>query len=75
MVRSRRQGDEITLHGGTKTLKKLFIDRKIPAHLRPGIPLIANADTVAAAYGIGVNIECMATQLPAMQIRIEEILE
>ena len=75
VVRSRRQGDEITLHGGTKTLKKLFIDRKIPAHLRPGIPLIANADTVAAAYGIGVNIECMATQLPAMQIRIEEILE
>lgn len=75
VVRSREPADQITLSGGTKTLKKLFIDRKIPAHLRPGIPLIANADMVAAVYGIGVNTDCMATQLPAMQIRIEEILE
>ena len=75
VVRSREQGDAITLSGGTKTLKKLFIDRKIPAHLRSGIPLIADGDTVGAVYGIGVNTECMATSLPAVQIRIEEILE
>ena len=34
LIRPRKQGDEIRLPGGRKTLKKLFIDRKIPASQR-----------------------------------------
>ncbi len=56
-LRSREAGDEIRLTGGTKKLKKLFIDRKIPAHLRPLIPVIADEKGVLGVYGIGANLD------------------
>ena len=40
VVRSRLPGDSIRLSGGTKSLKKLFIDRKIPASERLRICLL-----------------------------------
>ena len=54
-VRSRREGDKIKLSGqpGTKTLKKLFIERRIPARKRELIPVIADDEGVLAVYGIG----------------------
>lgn len=55
LVRSRLPGDTIRLHGGTKSLKKLFIDCKIPAHLRQQIPVVADERGVLAVYGFGVN--------------------
>lgn len=55
-VRCRKPGDQITLAGGTKDLKKLFIDRKIPRHQRLAIPVIADDAGVVYAYGIGVNL-------------------
>ena len=55
VIRSRRPGDEITLSGGTKSLKRLFIDRKIPQHLRGSIPVAADEAGVLAVYGIGTN--------------------
>ena len=55
VIRSRRSGDEIHLSGGTKSLKKLFIDRKIPAQKRCQIPVIADEAGVAAIYGIGTD--------------------
>ena len=55
VVRSRRPGDEITLPGGSKSLKKLFIDRKIPQHERLAIPVIADENGVIAVYGIGAT--------------------
>lgn len=39
VLRSRQQGDAIRLSGGRKSLKKLFIDRKVPASLRNQIPV------------------------------------
>ena len=56
VVRSRRPGDEITLSGGTKSLKKLFIDRKIPRHERMAVPVIADEHGVVAVYGIGPSV-------------------
>lgn len=56
MVRSRRPGDEITLSGGTKSLKKLFIDRKIPQHERLAVPVLADENGIIAVYGIGTNL-------------------
>lgn len=72
VVRARERGDEIRLPGGTRTLKKLFIDRKIPAGKRAQIPVIADDDGVVAIYGIGVNEDRAAVRLPACQIRFEE---
>ena len=72
VVRSRQSGDEMRLPGGTKSLKKLFIDRKIPAHLRSRIGVVADDAGVIGVYGIGVNLDRAATTLPATRIEIEE---
>jgi tRNA(Ile)-lysidine synthase len=56
VVRSRMPGDEIKLSGGTKSLKALFIDKKIPAHKRQGIPVIADDIGVLGVWGIGANL-------------------
>ena len=55
-VRPRMAGDRITLPGGTKQVKKLFIDRKIPAHERPLIPVAADSRGVIGICGIGANL-------------------
>ena len=73
VLRSRQSGDELRLHGGTKSLKKLFIDRKIPAAQRPRIPVIADEKGVLGVYGIGVNLNRAAAELPAVQICIEPL--
>lgn len=57
VLRSRQAGDTMRLHGGTKELKKLFIDRKIPASERPCIPVIADDAGVLGVYGIGANLD------------------
>ena len=56
-VRSRQVGDSIRLHGsnGTKTVKKLMIERKIPAHLRDTLPVFADDLGVIAVFGIGIS--------------------
>ena len=73
VLRSRQGGDTIRLNAGTKTLKKLFIDRKIPAAAREGIPVFADERGVRSVYGIGANVDRLATSLPAMQIRLETL--
>lgn len=53
VARPRQPGDQISLPGGTKSLKALFIDRKIPAGLRSAIPVLSDGRGVAAVYSIG----------------------
>lgn len=53
VVRARQSGDAIRLPGGTKRLKKLFIDCKIPAHLRQRIPVVADEQGVLGVCGFG----------------------
>lgn len=55
VLRSRLPGDEMRLWGGTRSLKKLFIDKKIPAARRERIPVIADEMGVLGVYGIGAN--------------------
>lgn len=71
VVRSRQSGDEMRLPGGTKSLKKLFIDRKIPAAQRDSVPVIADERGVLGVYGIGVNLDRVPEQLPATRIYVE----
>ena len=73
-LRCRREGDSIRLSGGTKSVKKLFADRKIPASQRQRIPIVADDVGILGIYGIGVNQARAATTLPALQIRFESIL-
>ena len=70
-VRSRLSGDTIRLSGGTKSLKKLFIDRKIPAARRDRIPVICDEAGILAVYGIGINQDRTADTAP-VRIQIEE---
>ncbi len=71
-LRPRRSGDQIRLPGGTKSLKKLFIDRKIPASQRPLIPIICDDEGILGVYSIGVNQDRTVNTLPAVTIRFEK---
>lgn len=72
-LRPRQAGDSIRLNVGTCTLKKLFIDRKIPAYQRPHIPVLADEQGVLAVGGVGANVDRLATELPAVQIRLQSL--
>ncbi|MBQ7566292.1 MAG: tRNA lysidine(34) synthetase TilS [Oscillospiraceae bacterium] len=56
-VRARKTGDRIRLNGGTVTLKKLMIDRRIPAAQRGRIPVIEKDGNVLAVWGVGENLD------------------
>jgi len=72
-LRSRMPGDEMRLPGGTKSLKKLFIDKKIPQSQRRSVPVLADERGVLGVYGIGPNGERTTNQLPAVQFVIRKI--
>ena len=55
VVRSRQSGDCLTTKGGTKSLKKRFIDRKIPQWERSAVPVIADEQGVLAVCGFGTD--------------------
>ena len=73
MLRSRQSGDEMRLSGGTKSLKKLFIDRKIPAFLRQRMPVVVDETGIVGVYGIGADRGRKADALPALQIHFENV--
>ncbi|MBE6925614.1 MAG: tRNA lysidine(34) synthetase TilS [Ruminococcaceae bacterium] len=56
-VRSKTSGDRITFAFGTKSLKKLFIDDKIPAAQRPQIPVIADEKGILGVCGYGADLQ------------------
>ena len=69
VVRHREPGDRIRLHGGSKDLKKLFIDRKIPAAERLRIPVISDDKGIVGVYGFGVNRDRLSAGEGAVEIR------
>lgn len=73
LLRSRQAGDYIRLKGGTKNLKKLFIERKIPAGNRQCIPVIADDEGVLGVYGIGANLDRLGSGKTAVKIRFTNI--
>lgn len=73
VIRCRQAGDSIRLPGGTKSLKKLFIDKKIPASERCRIPVIADDVGVLGVYGFGANLDRLAFCDDAVEICFEHI--
>ncbi len=72
VVRPRLPGDVIRLPGGSKSLKKLFIDRKIPAPVRNRIPVVCDDRGILGVYSIGVHKDRAADSLPAVTIYFEK---
>ena len=73
VVRSRRTGDKIRRPGGTKLLKALFIDQKIPRHRRDLIPVLADEAGILGVFGLGADVGRLADQLPALEICFQKI--
>ncbi len=71
VVRSRATGDTIRLNAGTKSLKKLFTDKKVPAARRGSIPVIADDAGVLGVVGIGANLDRLTDSKDAIRIEIE----
>ena len=62
IARPRRAGDVLRLPGGSKSVKRLMIDRKLPAGGRDALPVLVSGDRVLAVYGLGQSTDT----LPAM---------
>lgn len=72
-VRTRRTGDRIRLteKGGSRTLKKLLIDRKVPRHRRDGLAVVADKGGVVAVQDIGMDQARRPQGGARIQIKIE----
>lgn len=57
VVRPRMTGDKMKLQGGTKSLKRIFSDKKIPASERCMVPVLSDDKGVLGVYGIGANLD------------------
>ena len=75
ILRSRRTGDAMRFPGGTKSLKKWFIDEKIPASQRLRVPVIADDIGVLGVYGGGANLDRMTGEGIPVRIRFETMEE
>ncbi len=51
-VRGWRPGDRIRLHGGTRKLKKVFVDRRVGRSQRGGYPLLIDSGGVVWIVGL-----------------------
>ena len=71
LLRSREEGDAIRLSCGTKSLKKLFIDEKIPALHRDRIPVIVDDLGVVLVAEPLRSRKC--TDVPNCHIRLETL--
>ena len=69
-VRSRQSGDELRRPGGNKSVKKRFIDQKIPASRRPQIPVFCDDLGILAVGELGTHLDRQAETLPAVTITI-----
>lgn len=70
LIRPRREGDQITLgKRPAKTVKKLMIEGRVPAHDRDQVPVLAAGERVAAVGGFGPEkVSLAAPGAPALHI-------
>ena len=63
VFRKRQTGDKFRkFKGGEKSLKKYFIDEKIPSYLRDELPLLADGNEVLAVGGVEISDGVKVTQ-------------
>lgn len=61
-IRPRRTGDTVRLPGGTKTVKKLLIDKKIPVSKREIIPILEQNGEILAVWGVTPAPKCITAR-------------
>lgn len=73
VVRYRKQGDRINPIGlkGTKKLKDIFIDMKIPKDVRDTIPIVQIDDDIAWVVGVKVSDKFKVTQQTKRILKVE----
>lgn len=60
-ARSRKEGDRIRLRGMSRSIKKMFCDKKISRELRARLPILCDEDGVIAVPMLGVRDGAAAT--------------
>lgn len=73
VVRARKAGDTMRLLGGTKSLKELFVDKKIPAAQRSAIPVLSDSAGVLGVWQIGANVDRTEGVGTAVEVWFEPI--
>lgn len=71
VLRSRKAGDTIRTKSGRRLLKKLLIDRKIPAASRDRIPVLADEAGVLWVGTVGANLDRVTEGADALRIHVE----
>lgn len=76
-VRTRRIGDRLrlTANGGSRTLKKWMIDRKIPRLQRSQLAVVADKNGVIAVQGLGVDVTHLVRSDDYLEIQIKQTEE
>jgi len=74
VVRPRTAEDRIAFAYGTKSLKKLFIDQKIPARERPFVPVIADSRGLLGVCGFGADVKRAQESCDLVEICIEQFI-
>ncbi len=69
VVRPRQPGDRLRLQGGSKSLKAIFVDKKIPRQEREALPVVADSKGVLGVYKIGANLDRVQGQGEPVCIR------
>lgn len=74
-VRNRKPGDKIKLKGGTKKIKDLFIDLKIPREDRNRVPILVDEDGVilAGEYRVSENYKIDETTKNVLKLSIKKL--
>lgn len=75
VVRNRESGDKIKLAGGSKKLKSLFIDLKIPREKRSKIPVLVDNEEVVCVgdYKISENYKIDANTKEVLKITFKKL--
>ena len=73
VLRTRRTGDRLRPHAnsGSKTLKKLMIDRKIPSAQRSRLCVLADKNGIIAVQSIGMDASRCQSGSDVYEIRFE----
>lgn len=73
VLRTRRTGDRLRLNqrGGSRPLKKILIDKKIPAPQRGRLAVLADQNGVIAVQSVGMDISRCPGRGGIFEIRFE----
>lgn len=74
-VRNRQPGDKIKLKGGTKKIKDLFIDLKIPREMRNRVPIVVDEEEVilAGEYRMNENYKIDKNTKKVLKLSIKKL--